>query len=119
MTIDKSALALTLPAVLLPLLLKVGSVVPAGGVTEAEFTIVPVADALTEPVMVMVTLPPAGNVGTWPLTRLPTTETLAGQTAPPSAFEHEALTPVIALGTVSLKIVPLAELGPALLTTSE
>jgi hypothetical protein len=116
---DKSALALTLPTVLLALLLRVGSVVPVGGVTVAELMIVPMADALTVPLIVMVTLEPAGKVGTNPLTVLPTTETLAGQTAPPRALAQEAITPVMVLGTVSLKLVPLALLGPALLMTRE
>lgn len=110
-------MALTEPEVLLPLLARFGSVVPDGGVTEALFTIEPVALALTVPVIVMVTLEEAGKLGTAPLTLLPATVTLAGQAAPLVAPPHVALMEVMLLGRRSLKLVPLAGLGPALLTT--
>ena len=100
------------------LLAGVGSVVPVGGVTVALLTIEPEAEALTVPVMTIVTLPPTGSVGTLPATLLPVTLTDAGQTAPPFALVQVALTPVMLLGTLSLKLVPFAALGPALLTTS-
>jgi hypothetical protein len=117
LTTDKSALGFTVPAVLLVLLLESGSVMPGGGVAEAEFTSVPEAEALTVPVIVMVTELLAGKLGTEPLTVLPDTLTLAGHTAPPAAEPQLALSPVMAVGTVSVKVVPSAELGPPLRTT--
>ena len=77
------------------------------------FAIDPVADGETDPVIVITTDPPAGNVGTEPLTLLPLTVTDAGQTAPPLALAQLALTPLIADATASLNVDALAELGPA------
>jgi hypothetical protein len=119
--IERSALALTLAAVLLLLLLKFGSVVPAGALMTAELTNVPVALALTVPLILIVTEAPEGSVGMLPVTLLPLTSVEAGQTAPPSADPQVAVNPigVMPIGSVSLNVVPLALLGPALLITNE
>jgi hypothetical protein len=115
---DRSALALTLAAVLELLLLGFGSVVPLGAITLAVFTIVPVAVPESVPLMLTVTLEPAGKVAKIALTVLPLTLTLAGHTAPPVLALQLALTPVIPTGTTSVKLAPLALLGPALLITT-
>jgi hypothetical protein len=94
-----------------------GSVTPAGGVILAVFVMAPFAVPLTVPAIVMETLPPAGKFGIKPVTKLPTGEMLAGQVAPPIAFEQLAVMPLMSLGTASLKLALLAALGPALLMT--
>ena len=77
----------------------------------------PDAPLATVPSMDIVTLPPAGNVGTKPDTVWPAIVTLAGHTAPPTGDPQLAESPVIAAGTTSLKLAPFALLGPALLIT--
>jgi hypothetical protein len=115
-TIERSAFGLTVAAVLLALLARFGSVTPVGGETLALLTMVPFAPAVTVPLMFKVTLPPAGSVGIEPVTLLPDIEMgELGQTAPPNALAQLAETPLIELGTESLKLAPLALLGPALL----
>jgi hypothetical protein len=93
-----------------------GSGTPTGPVTVAVF----VNDC--EPngalaLIVIVTEPPAGNVGTLPDTLLPTTAGVA-QVAPPLGDPQLAVTPVIAIGTVSAQVAPSAALGPAFDTRS-
>jgi hypothetical protein len=119
-TIERSALGLTVAAVLLALLAGFGSVTPVGGDTLALLTIVPLAPLVTVPLTFRVTLLPAGSVGIEPVTLLPDIEIgELGQTAPPDALAQLAVTPLIELGTESLKFAPLALLGPALLIVIE
>lgn len=93
-----------------------GSVTPIGVVTVVLLLIAPVLVGLTVPAIVNVALPPAGSVGTNPLTTLaPFTLTVAGHTAPPAAPEQLAVTPVMLVGTTSIKLALFAGLGPALL----
>jgi hypothetical protein len=106
---------LTVAAVLLALLARFGSTTPVGGETFALLTMVPLAPLVTVPLMLKVTLLPAGNVGIKPVTLLPDIEIgELGQTAPPDALAQLALTPVIEVGIKSLKLAPFALLGPAL-----
>src|SRR4051794_26310043 len=103
------SIAVVAVLVLLPL---VGSVVPLGGATVA--VLLSIAALLDDvvPVIVMTTAPPGGSVGTVPLTVLPATLTDPGHTAPPLAPPQLALTPLMAAGTPSLKLVPSASDGP-------
>jgi hypothetical protein len=114
-TIDTSAVGVTGVVTVLVLLLESGSLMPGGRPMVAVLVMVPVALGETVPLIVMTTLPPEGKFGTLPLTLLPTTPMLLGQMAPTVAEPQLAETPVIALGTMSLKVVPLAVEGPALL----
>ena len=67
--------------------------------------------------MMMVQVPPLGKVETFPLTTDP--ETVAEQLVPAeTAGEGRTEMPVKLLSSVSLKVAPLAPLGPRLLTTS-
>ena len=115
--ICKSAAALTPVTEVAESLAEFGSNVPLGTATVAVFEIVPVADASTVPVTVKVTDPLAGSVGMTAETARPATLTLVGHTAPFVAPAQLAETPFNALGTRSLKLAPLAALGPALVTT--
>ena len=94
----------------------VGSTIFAGKLTVAVFTNVLGAVPLTVPVIVKVTEPVAGKVGTAAFTLLPDIEIAAGHTPPlvASNGSHVACTPVIPAGTLSTKLAPSAELGPAL-----
>jgi hypothetical protein len=114
-TIDTSAVGVMGVATVLLLLLGSGSLTPGGKPIVAVFVMVPVAPGETVPLIVIMTLPPDGKVGTPPLTLLPTTLIFVGQTAPAEALPQLAETPVIALGTISLNVVPFAADGPALL----
>ena len=96
-------------SVLVPL-----AVTPVGGAIVAWFVMLAVP--LDVPLTVNVTDPPLGSVGTVVDMLLPAA-TLPGQTALPVALPHVVVTPVIAAGTVSVTVVPLASLGPLLLTT--
>ena len=93
-----------------------GSVVPPGGVALAVLTMEPVAEAEIVPLTVNVTLAPAGSVAMAAETVLPLTPTDPGQIAPAVALEQVATMEPIALGTISLKLAPLAALGPSFLT---
>jgi hypothetical protein len=115
LTIETSAVGVTGVVTVLLLFVGSGSVMPGGKPIVAVLEIEPVAFGATTPLMVMITLAPAGSVGTLPLTVLPTMLTPAGQTAPLSAEPQTAETPEIALGTMSLNVVPFAAEGPALL----
>ena len=114
-TIDTSAVGVTGVVTVLLLLLISGSLTPGGKPIVAVFVMVPVAPGETVPLIVIMTLPPEGKFGMLPLTLLPTTLMFVGQTAPVLALVQLAETPVIAFGTISLKVVPLAAEGPALL----
>ena len=94
-----------------------GSVVPPGGLAVAVFASDPLADGETEPLMVIVTLDPAGIVGTTPDTKFPAKPIEAGHTAPPVALAQLAAMPVTAAGTLSLNVAPDAGLGPSLRIT--
>ena len=95
----------------------VGSVRPDGGVTVATLVIVPLVPAV--PVTVKVTLPPLGKVG---MANVPAcsdaTVGEAGHTAPPVTLPQLTLDTVKLATAGSLTVVPLAALGPALLTTN-
>lgn len=99
----------------LELLVGSGSLTPGGRPIVAVLVIVPVAPAETVPLMVMITLAPDGRVGTLPLTVLPEIVMLGGHTAPLATLPQLAETLVIAPGTISVNVVPLAADGPALL----
>jgi hypothetical protein len=94
------------------LLARFGSVTPLGGNTVAVLLRLPVADELTVPVTVYVTVPPGGRFAVslmWP-------DPLAVQLPPPAPTQIQ-VTPVIAAGTVSDTVAPSATLGPAFDTT--
>jgi hypothetical protein len=114
----KSALGLTIPAVVLLLSALLGSVVPDGGVTVAVFETLPVAPAATVPETCKVMLPPAGSIAIVPLTVLPLMFIELGQAAPPVAPLQLAVGFVIAAGKLSKNVALLAELGPALRITT-
>jgi hypothetical protein len=101
-------------AVLL-LLALFGSTVPDGSVRVAVFEIDPLAEPEIVPFIVIVTELFAGKVGIVAETKLPDIPTELGQTAPFKALEQLAVKPLIAALTASEKLVPPAELGPALL----
>src|SRR4026208_719382 len=88
-----------------------GSVVPAGGVTVAVLTRVPVALADILQVTVKITEPPKG-IFTDALI-LPEPE--AGPVAPP-AYTAVQLAEVIKAAKLSVTVAPVALLGPLLLT---
>ena len=91
-----------------------GSSVPAGGVMFAVLTMMPVVLPATAPVTVRPTSPPLGRFAITPDTVLPLIVIGAGQLAPLMALVQLAATPVILLGTASLKLAAFAALGPAL-----
>ena len=94
--------------VLLPAPIRVGSsgsFTPIGAMAVALLDKVPVCGAL--PLTVKVTLAPAGKEVIVLVTLLPITFTVP-QTAPPVGNTHDALTAVMAAGTVSLKEVKSA-----------
>jgi hypothetical protein len=115
LTIDTSAVGVTGVVTVLLLFVGSGSVTPGGKSMVAVLEIDPVAFAATTPLMVITMLAPEGSVGTVPLIVLPTMLKLKGQTAPLSAEPQTTETPEIALGTISLKVVPFAAEGPVLL----
>src|SRR5215813_11124253 len=99
------------------LLFRLLSVSPAGGVTVAVFTKVPVALALILAEKEKVTLAPTGRFtlvlkAPVPLLGLP--EVIAPPPLPPTNVHVSLVTPT---GTLSRTLAPLATLGPALLTT--
>ena len=96
------------------LLLLLGSVSVPETETLAVLPIVPVAEPLTTPLIVMMRDAPAGKVGMVPLTVLPETE-VGGHTAPPEGLAQLAVIPEIFALMRSVKLAALAELGPALL----
>ena len=93
------------------LLFEVGSEVPAGGVTVAELTKLPVALARIVPVAKNVSVPPL-STSTFVLI-LPVPD--AGQLEPLLAV-HVQVIPVIFAGKLSTTFAPTAALGPALVT---
>ena len=95
------------------LLLASGSVTPDGGAIDAVLVIDPVAPAATSPVMVNTAEAPAGKLGRFAVTLLPETPTVVGQVAPPLKGAQLAVMFEIEEGTTSLKLAPLAALGPA------
>jgi hypothetical protein len=95
------------------LLALLGSVVPPGGDAVAVFANEPVAEADTVPLMVSVTLAPAGKVGMAPDTVLPLTPIVVGHAAPANWLPQLAETLLMFAGTTSLKVAPLALLGPS------
>lgn len=115
----RSAVAFTVVTAVPLLLPGVGSVVPSGTVACAVLLMSPVAPGVTVPPMVKVRLLFAGRLLSKALTVLPVTRPLDGQIAPPVALPQLALTLLIEAGTISVKLVPLATLGPKLLTTTE
>jgi hypothetical protein len=114
-TIDTSAVGVTGVVTVLLLLLGSGSLIPEGTPIVAVLVMLPVAPGETVPLIVIVMLAPEGKLGTLPLTVLPLILIFVGQTAPAVALVQLAETPVMVLGTISLKVVPLAAEGPALL----
>ena len=113
-TICKSATGLT-PVTSVELLsVAFGSSTPAGLVTVAVLLIVPIALPSTTPLILKVTSAPLGMLAKIPETVLPDTLIGAGQVAPPIALTQTAETVPIEAGTKSLKLAPLAALGPVL-----
>jgi hypothetical protein len=90
-----------------------GSAVPDGPIAVDAFANVPLCGAV--PVMVNVTVPPAGRVVIVLETLFPATLTVP-HTAPPVADPQDPPTPVMAAGTESVNTVRFAGSGPALLT---
>ena len=95
-----------------------GSVVPLGGEAVAVFNNEPVAEADTVPLMVNVTLAPAGNVGMTPETVLLLMPIEGGQEAPANWLPQLAVMLLMVAGTTSLKVAPLALLGPSFRITT-
>ena len=116
--IDKSVFGAGVSVSVAKLLPGVGSVCPDPAVTVAVFARSPVAAALTVPLTVMVTKLPLPALILTPVndTVLPPGLTLVPQTAVPLATQL-VVTPVIAAGTVSATLAPMAFVGPALPTT--
>jgi hypothetical protein len=100
------------------LLVLFGSMVPPGGETVAVLAMEPVAEVDTVPLMVKVTLAPAGNVGMAPDTALPLMPIEVGHEAPANGLPQLAVMLLIFAGTTSLKVAPLALLGPSLRITT-
>src|SRR5262245_27536452 len=99
------------------LLLRLLSVSPAGGVTVAVLTRVPVALGLTLAEKEKVTLAPTGRstrVLRSPVPLLGLPELMAPPPLPPTNVQVSLVTPA---GTASATLAPLATLGPLLLTT--
>src|SRR5437868_6669958 len=100
-------------AVLLP---GVGSVVPAGGVTTAVLTRLPVAAAEAVPVTVKVTeLPAPAAMFTVAARLLPEPVAPAVTEAVPVVLEVQ-VTPVKVAGIVSAMVAPVTLLGPVFVT---
>ena len=116
LTIDTSATDPRLVVAVELLFAVLGSVVPPGGLAVAVFAMEPVAEPETVPLMVNVTLPPAGSVGIAADIVLPEMPVLAGQAAPPMAVPQLALKAITDAGTTSVKLALLAALGPSLRT---
>ena len=95
------------------LLPEVGSVTPAGAVTVAVFTKLPVALGETVALTLNVAIPPAGKVTAVLMFPLPE----AAPQAPPEEPAQVQLTPVRAAGKASVTVAPVTPLGPALETT--
>ena len=93
------------------------SVDPAPAVAVAVLIRSPVASGLTVPVTVSVIALPAPGATLRPakLTALPDEEPFGPQLAVPVTAQL-AVTPVIAAGTLSVMLKPVAEDGPALVT---
>jgi hypothetical protein len=112
---DRSTTGTTV-VVTLELLLGVGSVIPAGSAAEAMFVIGLGEVPLTVPLISKVILLLAGNVGTTALTVFPEILKPGGQIALLVVPRHAASIFEMPAGTLSVKVVPLAALGPALLS---
>ena len=100
-------------ALLLPVAV---SVCPAPAVTVAVFTRLPVVPGPTVPLIVIVSAWPAGRLAFVKLTLLPVVPFVPQLPMPVTA--HVATTPVIAAGTTSAMLKPVAVDGPALVTVS-
>jgi hypothetical protein len=109
---------LTAVVALAVLLAGSGSVIPAGAATLTLLVNV-VAAAGATPLIVSVTLPPAGSVGKVHDPETATGNVSAGHDAPPLA-EHAVSSGLTSeAGGVSVTVAPSAAAGPALLTTIE
>lgn len=107
---------LTVDDVLLPAPVRLGSsgsAMPIGTMAVAAFAKIPVCGAV--PWMVKVTELPTGKVAIVLETLLPATVT-APQAAPNVGVPQDAVTPLMAAGTESVKTVRFAASGPALVT---
>lgn len=93
------------------LLFELGSEVPAGGVTVALFTKLPVALATIVPVAKNVSVPPFKTLTVALILPVPD----AGQLEPELAVQVQ-VTPVMVAGKLSSTFAPVAALGPALVT---
>ena len=93
----------------------VGSVGPGGGLTVATLAMLPVAPGATVAWNVTVTAPPEGMV-TEPL-RLEPVLVKVVVLAPGLVWLETLARPLRPAGKVSLKLAPVAVLGPALLMT--
>jgi hypothetical protein len=105
--IESSAWGVNVSVSVAVLLAGVGSITPPGTVTVAVLTRLPVAEALTVPVRVYVTLPPTGRF----TVALMLPDPLAVQVPPPAPTQVQ-VGPVIAAGTVSATVAPVTALGP-------
>src|SRR5215471_8860408 len=93
----------------------VGSVTPAGAVTVAVLTRLPVAPALMVSVTVKVTEPPTGRLTVSLMAPVPD----AAPQVPPLVPAHVQLRAVTPVGSGSATVAPVTALGPvALLTTT-
>ena len=118
MTMRKSACADSALVAVLVFLAGSGSVAPGGKVRLAVLVTLPVAAGLIVAVTVNVTLLPAGKVAMGiPVPCMAVIVGAAGQAAPPVMAPQLTLLTVRLATAGSVKIVPFAALGPALLTT--
>ena len=112
LVIERSASG-TIVSVSVALLLPVaGSAAPAGAATLAVFTRVPVALAAAVPLSVKVALPPAGRLTVVLMLPVP----LAAPQVDPAGAVQVQVTPVRAVGTVSVTGASATALGPAFAT---
>src|SRR6516225_10242842 len=111
----RSAWGVRMSVSLALLLAGLGSVTPAGAVTVAVLSRVPVAEGLTWTVKVKVTLAPAGRSTVVP--RAPAPPVGPVTAPPPVAPVNAQLPPVAAAGKGSTTLAPVTAPGPALLTT--
>ena len=95
------------------LLAALGSVTPPGAVMVAVLDSVPVAEALSVPVMVKVTAAPTGRFTS--SLRLPLPEAVQ---VPPAEPTQVQVTPLREAGSVSATVAPVTLTGPALLAVS-
>jgi hypothetical protein len=110
--IDKSAARMIVSVSVALLFARLGSVIPARGITVAVFDSVPEALMSSVPVAVKVAVPPTSRFAVW----LMFPEPLAAAQLDPADAVHVHVTPVRLAGKLSVTVAPVTTDGPALLT---